>query len=363
MSTTAVKWEKIPLFFGLFLLTGQVKWAVEVIQMKKRYVFLSFLCGLALPVLMMTWAGRQPQKEEIQPSESIQEEPTQTTQTEGTEEELPAGIVMTVLAEDGQVVQMKVDAYLQGVVLSEMPASFHSEALKAQSVVARTYALKRLYHGGKHEQAAVCMISSCCQGYISPEDYINQGGSQESVDKVLQAVEQTHGQVLTYDGELIDATYFASSGGSTESAVEVWGRDVPYLQATDSPGEEESAVYAQTVSFTAEEFAQCLGFSPSGDAADWIGQVSYTDGDGVAFMEICGSTYSGTELREKLGLRSTVFTVVGMGDMLIVQTRGFGHRVGMSQYGAQAMAEQGSTYDTILTHYYKGTAVTLIEEA
>ena len=255
---------------------------------------------------------------------------------------------------DGTVIQMDMNDYLVGVVLAEMPASFEPEALKAQAVVARTYTRKRM-EGGKHGQAAVCMDSGCCQGWRSGEDYLAQGGKPSAVEKVRAAVADTDGLVLRYEGKLIDATYFSCSGGVTEDAVAVWGQDVPYLKSVQSPGEEEAPRFSDSVTFSPGDFAGKLGLSAAGDPGSWFGAVTYTAGGGVETMVIRGKSFSGTQLRSKLGLRSTAFAITVSGDKITVTTRGFGHRVGMSQYGAQAMAQEGSSFSDILAHYYTGT--------
>lgn len=264
---------------------------------------------------------------------------------------------MKLTAEDGSVVQMDMDDYLVGVVLAEMSASFEEEALKAQAVAARTYTRKAWETGGKHGDGSVCTNASCCQAYLPESAYLSRGGTQEAADKIRRAVDATSGQVLTYEGQLIEATYFSCSGGSTEDAVAVWGTDYPYLQAVDSPGEENAAHFTDTVSFTPAAFQQALGTVLSGSPAGWFGPVTYTEGGGVASMTIGGEVYSGTRLRTLLGLRSTNFTI-SPGEEITITTKGYGHRVGMSQYGADAMAVAGSSFEEILAHYYPGTALT-----
>ena len=252
------------------------------------------------------------------------------------------------------------NAVLLGVVLAEMPASFEPEALKAQAVVARTYTCKRM-EGGKHDAAAVCMDPGCCQGFRAPADYLDEGGKQTAVDKVRSAVKSTDGQVLHYDGSLIDATYFSCSGGSTEDAVAVWGQDVPYLQAVESPGEETAPRYSDSVTFTPSELAQRLGIENRGDPSGWFSGITYTEGGGVETISVRGKSFTGTQLRSKLGLRSTAFAVEVQGKHITITTRGFGHRVGMSQYGAQAMAEGGAGFEDILRHYYTGAELVWME--
>lgn len=282
--------------------------------------------------------------------------PEGTTGETGTQPQ-SEGISFLVQLSDGQQELMDEDTYITCVVLAEMPASFNLEALKAQAVVARTYALKRGTAGKKHVNGAVCTDHTCCQAYCTPEDYLNKGGTRESVDKIRDAVAQTHGQVLLFEGNLIDATYFSCSGGRTEDAVAVWGADIPYLQAVDSPGEEEASHYMQTVTFTAEQFQKMLGVSIAGRPESWIGPVTYTDGGGVDTIRIGDKSYQGTTVRQLLGIRSTAFVISAVGNTITVTTKGYGHRVGMSQYGANAMAETGKDCAEILAHYYQGTSL------
>ena len=267
--------------------------------------------------------------------------------------------MIPVRSED-TVRQQDLEDYLIGVVLAEMPASFEVEALKAQAVVARTYTMRANSTGGKHGDGSVCTDYACCQAYIDPEQYMGQGGTQENVNKITDAVMETAGQVLIYEGQLIEATYFSCSGGSTEDAVAVWGTDYPYLQAVDSPGEEHAAHYSDTVRFMPEQFQAALGEDLSGEPEDWFGPVTYTEGGGVDTMRIGGKTYKGTDLRRLLSLRSTAFTL-SAGEEITITTRGYGHRVGMSQYGADAMALSGKGYSEILAHYYQGTVLTSLE--
>ena len=241
-----------------------------------------------------------------------------------------------------------------------MPASFPDEALKAQAVVARTYTSRRM-RTNRHDGAAVCMDPGCCQGYTAEADYLASGGSAENVDRLRAAVAETAGQVLTYEGALIDATYFSCSGGQTEDAVAVWGQDVPYLQSVESPGEEDAPRYSETVTFTPAQFRALTGCGGGDDPNAWFGPVTHTDGGGVDTMEICDAEYSGTELRGLLGLRSTAFTLEVVDGNIVITTLGFGHRVGMSQYGARAMALNGADYTEILSHYYTGTELEQME--
>ena len=306
-------------------------------------IFLVLIC----PVLLYSLTDRQ----SLQPDE-------QQSQQMHTTDPVEDDFRFSVLMDDGVITEMDMDSYITSVVLREMPAEFETEALRAQAVVARTYALRRFEMGGKHTDADVCTDPSCCQGFCTQEAYLSDGGTQALLDKVKTAVTSTSGQVLLYNGELIDATYFSCSGGRTEDAKAVWGADIPYLQSTESPGEEEASHYVDTVTFTKTEFADLLGAELSGNPKTWIDGITYTKGGGVDTIDICGNTYKGTTIRQLLGLRSTAFVISVVGDTVTVTTKGFGHRVGMSQYGADAMAVQGYGYEDILSHYYQNTQLT-----
>lgn len=259
-----------------------------------------------------------------------------------------------ILAHDGSVTEMEIEDYITGVVLGEMPADFSEEALKAQAVVSRTYALHRAKDGKKHVNADVCTDATCCQAYISEAEYLLKEGKELSIDRVKEAVHTVEGVVLTYKGALIEATYFSCSGGATENAVAVWGSEIPYLVSVDSPGEESSKHYSNTSNFTAEELADKLDLTINSQPSAWVENISYTEGGGVNRLLICGKEFSGTEVRRFLDLKSTAFRIDWNGAEFLITTNGYGHRVGMSQYGAEAMAKNGATYEEILLHYYTG---------
>lgn len=312
--------------------------------------------GLVVPGMMLNFAALLLEKSDAVQTAScgIVNAPLQeTVQEEGQEEGQPLGIHF--LNSDGKVEAAQMDAYLVGVVLAEMPVWFEEEALKAQAVVARTYALKARLTGGKHGNGSICTQSGCCQAYISEGEFLQKGGTAQDVERVRAAVAQTSDFVLAYNGELIEATYFSCSGGSTEDAVAVWGTAFPYLQAVDSPGEEAAAHYTDTEFLEGAEFCHKLGIAPEGTPESWIGEIAHTSGGGIAEAVIGGRTFTGVQLRSLLGLRSTAITMVPEKTGITLITKGFGHRVGMSQYGADAMAASGSTWQEILAHYYTGT--------
>lgn len=310
---------------------------------KQRPFLRKLSTGILLPVLLLVVAILMGQARPVA-------DPTPTEPSDPTKAERGTPI-LTVVSEN-EVRTMQLDGYLVGVLLGEMPATFETEALRAQAVAARTYALRQAIDGEKHGKNAVCTDSNCCQAFFDPLDYIAVGGSEWAVERMEQAVHDTKDQVLLYDGKLIEATYFSCAGGATEDAVAVWGEEYPYLQSVPSLGEEEALYYTDTQTFSAEEFQKALGIRLEGAVEKWFGQPTYTSGGGVDTLPICGIPYRGTTLRSLLGLRSTAFTVSVEAGQIVFHTKGSGHRVGMSQYGANAMAKAGKNHRQILTYYY-----------
>ena len=307
--------------------------------------------GMVLPGTMLNMT-----KNFIEEKTITEQEATETAAA-AVAEPLSGNPQIQILLSDGNVQTMDLEEYLVGVVLAEMPASFEGEALKAQAVAARTYTVKT-QSSEKHEGGRICTDSQCCQAYISETAYLGNGGTELGVEKIRGAVSATKGKVLTYEGKLIDATYFSCSGGSTEDAQAVWGADFPYLKAVPSPGEEKSEYYRDTVIIPKDRAEMLLGLELPQNPGEWLGTAERTPGSGIATLEIGGRIFKGTELRTLLGLRSTAMTIEADDRGLVIETRGWGHRVGMSQYGADAMAVTGSTYEEILSHYYTGTELT-----
>ena len=318
--------------------------------MKEQYlrILAAIVLGLVLPGFVIRLSA---------PSHE-NEEPTITTTTP-VQEEKQTGI--WVLTEEGQTQWMILDEYLTGVILAEMPTTYDEDALCAQAVVARTYALKR-QQGQRHPQGAVCTDPACCQAYVDICIFLNGLGYEEDVDAAQRAVAATDSMVVTYEGKLIEATYFHSSGGRTEQAVAVWGVDYPYLQVVESPGEENLENYTKRIFYTRSELEKALNRTLPGVPGSWLGWSTYTVGGGIDKILLAGIQYSGMELRKLLKLDSTVITIQPDVDGLWFTTWGKGHRVGMSQTGAQAMALRGCTWPEILAHYYPGTRIDKMED-
>lgn len=267
-----------------------------------------------------------------------------------------------------EIEELGLDEYLYNVVSAEMPADYELEALKAQAVVARTYTIYQIVNnGGKHEGADMCDSSSCCQAWISKEDRLakwDENVRESNWNKIVSAVDSTAGQIITYDGEPIDAFFHSNSGGTTEVPVNVWGgTDYPYLQSVETAGEEGYTQYSSSATFTTEELINKLketypeveiDFS----STDAIQILEYTDSGRVRTIKFGNIQISGVEARTALGLKSANFEVSIEGDNVIFSVKGYGHGVGLSQTGSDSMAKNGSNYEEIIKHFYTGVELT-----
>lgn len=275
-----------------------------------------------------------------------------------------ADFLIHLLQPDGTVDTLSLADYLWSVTAAEMPASFEPEALRAQSVCARTYALWRKNHPGKHPGAEVCTDSSCCQAYITREEAARRWGerAEEYTAKIAAAVSDTAGVVATYGGEPIQAVFFSSAAGRTVDAAEVWGNALPYLISVESPEGDEVPDYHSQVTLSAEEVKALVqtsypGADLSGDPAGWFSEPAYTDSGRVDSIAVGGITLSGGAARNLFSLRSACFTISYGAQGFTFAVTGYGHGVGLSQYGANAMARAGSSWREIIEHYYTGVTL------
>lgn len=270
-------------------------------------------------------------------------------------------------ASTNTIEELKLDEYLLGVVSAEMPATFEQEALNAQAVVARTYTIYVAEHNnGKHEGADICDDSTCCQAWISKDDRLarwDEDKGEENWKKIEQAVYTTIGKVATYNGEVIDAFFHSNSGGKTEEVSNVWGgTNLPYLQSVETAGEDAYSQYASEVTLTKSEFEEKIkkshpDFSINYNEEQCIKILEYTQGNRVKTIKIGNLELSGVEVRGLLGLRSANFSVEISEDNIKFSNKGYGHGVGMSQTGADALAKQGKNYEDIIKHYYTGVEI------
>lgn len=285
-------------------------------------------------------------------------------QETGTEGDLwDQSVTLTVQIGD-TVQEMTLGDYLWGVVAAEMPANFEEEALKAQAVAARTYTVYKLLHPTDAHEADLCDDTGCCQAWMSREDRLAKWGSdgEALADKITRAVTETDGMAVCYGGEPIQAVFHAASDGTTRSAQEVWGTEVAYLQSVSSPEGEEVPNYYSTVQVSAGDFSSVLtaaglGCDLSGPVESWIGEVRYDEAGLSEAVVIGGAEVPTATLRTLFSLRSSSLTLEAAGDTVTFYVTGYGHGVGMSQYGANALAGQGKGWQEILTWYYSGTAV------
>ena len=325
---------------------------------------LLLLAVFLLPLLFLGGGGQREGPEETAPLPTATLPIRQPTAQSGAGGD--GATLVRVAMPDGTVAALTMAEYLWRVVAAEMPASFETEALRAQAVTARTYTLYQMGIGQNpnHPDADMCTDISCCQAYLSPEEAAERWGDQAAQwgEKIARAVSDTDGQAILYQGEPIDAVFFSSAAGRTLDAVEVWGGSVPYLTSVESPEGEEVPNYRTTVAVPVEEFqtvflTQYPDADLSGAPGTWFRNAVPTSSGGVDTVEVGGVTVKGTALRTMFGLRSASFSVAADDTAVTFSVTGYGHGVGMSQYGANAMAKAGSTWREILTHYYTGVTI------
>ncbi|MGE5396337.1 MAG: stage II sporulation protein D [Chitinophagales bacterium] len=259
--------------------------------------------------------------------------------------------IKLTITKTGEVRTIPLEEYLVGVVLAEMPASFEPEALKAQAVCARSYALRKYFAKETHsDQVAVCDLPEHCQAYVDWKNVPFRKKYTWKIDKVEKAVKQTKGEVLTYNGELIEPSYHSTCGGFTEDSKNVWGSKRQYLQAAYCPWDKDSPYYTKKAIYSNADIEKALGLSilkkPN------IEIVALTDSGHVKTMVIQDKPVSGLYFRKQLHLPSSQFTISEKNDCIVITTHGYGHGVGMCQYGANGAAKKGYTYKQVLYHYY-----------
>ena len=253
-----------------------------------------------------------------------------------------------------KIVEIDLEEYVKGVIAGEMPISFNIEALKAQAVAARTYAVRRINKNNTYDVVDTVMN----QVYIDNENLKAkwQSNYDAYMNKIKMAVEDTRGEYVDYNGTYADTLFFSTSTGNTENSEEIFGTKVSYLQSVDSYWNEEvSPAYQEKNIFTREQFCNLLNMNNC--TRIYINILNETSTGRVKTVEINSKKFAGSEVAAKLGVKSNFFNIYIQNNQVIVETKGFGHGVGMSQYGAQGMAINGYTYKEILEHYYQGTTI------
>ena len=266
----------------------------------------------------------------------------------------------------GKVQRVKREDYVRGAVCAEMPPSFHTEALKAQAVAAHTYALRWYYNQQQNPDPSLKGADFAAdpdnwRGYVTQAQAKERFGDKfdEYWGKLSAAADEGAKYVLVYDGEPIVAAYHSISAGSTEAASNVWPGDAPYLVPVESFGDTLAPNYETTMRFTEQEARALLtaadpAVSLGQDASEWLFVLSRSESGYALEVEAGSVTFTGQEIRNVFGLRSSDFDVWYEDGAIVFTVRGYGHGVGLSQYGADYMARQGATFAEILEHYYTG---------
>lgn len=246
--------------------------------------------------------------------------------------------------------------YVVGVLAGEMPVNFELEALKAQAVAARTYVMKKMSDNRNKDYDIVDTVQN--QVYISDEELKDKWKDkyQERINKVKRAVLETKGEYLSYNGKVIEAFFFSTSVGKTENSEEVFKESLPYLRSVDSTWDEEvSPVFNDSKEYSLQEFFERLNLKYSDQIN--VEVLNTTSTGRIKNIKINGKKFTGSEVYKNLNLRSTFFEINQVGSNVIINTKGYGHGVGMSQYGALAMAKKGYKYDEILKYYYQNVQI------
>ncbi|WP_273831810.1 stage II sporulation protein D [Guptibacillus sedimenti] len=261
-----------------------------------------------------------------------------------------------------ETISIPIEDYVKGVVAAEMPSDFNMEALKAQALTARTFVVTKLKNPSANLPDQAVVTDTIQDQVYKDQAQLKKAWGEEFDEKyarIEEAVQATTGQILTYEGNPIYASFFSTSNGYTENSEDYWENKAPYLRSVESPWDVDSPKYEDKATFTVAEFEQKLGVDLSNNS---IGSIeNLTEGKRVAEVSVGGKTFTGREIRDLLGLRSSDFTWERVGDTINVVTKGYGHGVGMSQYGANGMAEDGKAYADIVKHYYQGVAISEME--
>lgn len=276
---------------------------------------------------------------------------------EKTTEQKEEPFVEVVRSDSQETESVHLEDYVAGVVAAEMPATFEKEALKAQAVAARTFMLTQTLAGLKVTDTVDDQV------FKDEEELKETWGTQfeENKQKIEEAAKETEGEVLIYNGEPITAAFFSSGNGKTENAEEYWQSPLPYLISVESPWDEAAPQFEQDIVIPRAEVEDKLDviLPKSGE----VGTVTArTAGGRVGEIEISGKSFTGRKVREVLELPSADFQLFVQGEDVVITTKGYGHGIGMSQYGANGMAKEGKKYTDIMKHYYPGTSIESVDQ-
>ncbi len=335
--------------------------------MKKSFIFVSSLCFLIALVSilgsLMFYDGKQ---DDIIKNEY--EENNKTKQIIYEKVNLDSPTINIYNHIEGKTQKMDIEQYLYGVLSSEMPSTFNEQALKAQALAARTYVIYKLENNitAGHSGATVCTDSTHCQAYKSYEDLKQAKGNEwikNDYLKIKKAVDDTKGQIIVYEDRPILPLYFSTSSGKTENSEDVFTTQYPYLVSVDSENETQSPRYLNTYSLTNNQFIKYIKSKypqiniSQENLDDQIKILDRTQSGSVKNIEVGNIKISGIDMRKTLNLNSTNFTIECEDNKVNFTTKGYGHGVGMSQWGAQTMSQNGYNYDDIIFHYYTGVNI------
>ena len=334
--------------------------------MKKILIYLLiliFIC-FSIPIIFTSEFSKRTFSEEISENNKVE---NKDKVSESTYDYKKYKTIKLLHKDSEKVEEVALDEYLYGVVSAEMPASFEKEALKAQAVVARTYTIYKIVNNdGKHKDADICDDSTCCQAWISKENRLSKWKEEErnsNWSKIVEAVNDTQGKIITYEGKPINAFFHSNSGGTTEAPINVWGGSgYPYLQSVSTSGEDAYSQYNSEAEFTKKEFEEKIKKEHSNFKIDYkkeecIKVEEYTEGNRVKTVKIGNLELSGVEVRNIFGLKSANFEISIKDDKIKFQVIGYGHGVGMSQTGADSLEKKKKNYEDIIHHFYTGVEI------
>ncbi|WP_042143821.1 stage II sporulation protein D [Paucisalibacillus sp. EB02] len=297
-------------------------------------------------------------------SQSIDQQKSETNSVETTGLIEDSAVEVAVMrTQTDQIENVPLEAYITGVVAEEMPVEFELEALKAQALAARTYVVNKMLYQTEEDTADVTDTIQD-QVYKNDAELRAKWGTNysQNMKKISEAVLATKGQIITHNDKPIDPQFFSTSNGFTENSEDYYINEIPYLRSVPSPWDEASPYYLDQETFTFEQVETALGIDLPNNKQLVI-EATRTDSKRIGELNLEGNKFTGREVREKLKLRSNDFTIKQKDNYLIFTTKGNGHGVGMSQYGANGMAKEGKTYQDIVKYYYKDVEISKMDEA
>ncbi len=323
----------------------------------KRYVLLMFV---VLPVLLVLLPAALVFYFSPVDSVVLEKPPRASAATT----DAPQPMIKVYRTEKKTIETVPLESYIEGVVSAEMPAEFELEALKAQALAARTYIIRRLKEGNFDDVPAGAHVLDTIkhQVYMDDQQCREKWGAQYEWKRarIHQAVRETAGVVLTYQGQPIDATFFSTSNGFTENADEYWNKPIPYLRSVASPWDRQSPRFEERTVMTASELEQKLGVildAQSISNGSWYTVLERTTGNRISKIRIGNKEFTGKDIRERLGLNSSDFSMELLNGRVTITTHGYGHGVGMSQWGANGMAKAGKNAEQIVKYFYQGVSL------